>query len=201
MFGLFRNSSDHSRKRTQRGEERGEWCGISFNPENFIPGLIIGFVFGLLIDLTKLPRNPRKICAALGKKKGQQRLDSNGGSNGSDEELKMVLVVRQDLRMGPGKIASQCAHAATGMYAELMQSQRYLLRQWEQCGQPKIVVSCKNQLDMNRLKNTAESIGLPTFIVADAGRTEVVAGSKTVLAIGPGRKASVDSVTGKLRLL
>ncbi|RZC51342.1 hypothetical protein C5167_019768 [Papaver somniferum] len=175
MFGLFRNSSDHSRKRTQRGEERGEWCGISFNPENFIPGLIIGFVFGLLIDLTKLPRNPRKICAALGKKRGQQRLDSNGGSNGSDEELKMVLVVRQDLRMGPGKIASQCAHAATGMYAELMQR--------------------------NRLKNTAESIGLPTFIVADAGRTEVVAGSKTVLAIGPGRKASVDSVTGKLRLL
>ncbi|MCL7031762.1 hypothetical protein MKW94_010924 [Papaver nudicaule] len=200
MFGLFRNSSDHSRKqRTQRDER--EWSGISFSPENFIPGLIIGFVFGLLIDLAKLPRNPRKICAALGKRKGgQQRLNSNGGSS-SDEELKMVLVVRQDLRMGPGKIASQCAHAATGMYAELMQSQRYILSQWEQCGQPKIVVSCKNQLDMNRLKNTAESIGLPTFIVADAGRTEVVAGSKTVLAIGPGRKASVDSVTGKLRLL
>ncbi|KAI3935784.1 hypothetical protein MKX01_032968 [Papaver californicum] len=199
MFGLFQNSSDNSRKRTQRGEER-EWSGISFNPENFIPGLIIGFVFGLLIDLAKLPRNPRKICAALGKRKGQQRLDSNGGGS-SDEELKMVLVVRQDLRMGPGKIASQCAHAATGIYAELMQSQRNLVRQWEQCGQAKIVVSCKNQLDMNRLKNTAESIGLPTFVVADAGRTQVVAGSKTVLAIGPGRKASVDSVTGKLRLL
>ncbi|KAL0921029.1 hypothetical protein M5K25_008057 [Dendrobium thyrsiflorum] len=38
----------------------------------------------------------------------------------------------------------------------------------------------------NRLKGTADQYGLPTFIVADAGRTQVQAGSKTVLAIGPG---------------
>ncbi|KAL0407748.1 UNVERIFIED_CONTAM: hypothetical protein Sradi_1709200 [Sesamum radiatum] len=38
----------------------------------------------------------------------------------------------------------------------------------------------------NKLKDAAESIGLPTFTVADAGRTQVSAGSKTVLAIGPG---------------
>ncbi|XP_028096219.1 peptidyl-tRNA hydrolase 2, mitochondrial-like [Camellia sinensis] len=112
-----------------------------------------------------------------------------------------VLVVRQDLKMGAGKIASQCAHAATGMYSELMQSQRALLRQWELCGQPKIVVTCKNQQEMNKLKEAAENIGLPTFVVADAGRTQVSAGSKTVLAIGPGSKASVDSITRKLRLL
>ncbi|KHN18162.1 Peptidyl-tRNA hydrolase 2, mitochondrial [Glycine soja] len=113
----------------------------------------------------------------------------------------MVLVVRQDLKMKSGKIASQCAHAATGMYAELMQSDRYLLRRWEQCGQPKIVVTCRNQQEMNKLAEAAESIGLPTFVVADAGRTQVSAGSKTVLAVGPGPKSSVDSVTGRLPLL
>ncbi|XP_075102322.1 uncharacterized protein LOC107805286 isoform X2 [Nicotiana tabacum] len=112
-----------------------------------------------------------------------------------------VLVVRQDLKMAQGKIASQCAHAATGMYAELMQSDRYLLRQWEQCGQPKIVVTCKNQQEMNKLKEAAENIGLPTFVVADAGRTQVASGSRTVLAVGPGSKSAVDSVTGKQRLL
>uniref|UniRef100_A0A452ZKP6 peptidyl-tRNA hydrolase n=2 Tax=Aegilops tauschii subsp. strangulata TaxID=200361 RepID=A0A452ZKP6_AEGTS len=111
------------------------------------------------------------------------------------EELKMVLVVRQDLKMGAGKIASQCAHAATGLYADLLASNRVLLRQWEQFG------PCKNQQEMNRIKETAEHRGIPTFIVADAGRTQVVAGSKTVLAVGPGRKADIDSVTGKLRLL
>ncbi|CAN1784966.1 Peptidyl-tRNA hydrolase 2, mitochondrial [Linum perenne] len=134
----------------------------------------------------------------------QQSLDSSSG----DKELKMVrtafwqvLVVRQDLKMGTGKIASQCAHASTGMYSELMQSDRSLLRRWEQCGQPKIVVTCKNQTEMDRLKEAADDIGLPTFVVADAGRTQVSAGSKTVMAVGPGPKSSVDSVTGKLRLL
>jgi len=80
-------------------------------------------------------------------------------------------------------------------------SNRGLLRQWEQLGQAKIVLTCKNQQEMNRLKETAEHRGIPTFIVADAGRTQVLAGSKTVLAIGPGRKADIDAVTGKLRLL
>ncbi|KAF3677660.1 putative E3 ubiquitin-protein ligase HERC2-like [Capsicum annuum] len=75
--------------------------------------------------------------------------------------------------MAQGKVASQCAHAATGMYADLMQSDQYLLRQWEQCGQPKIVVTCKNQQEMNKLKEAAENIGLPTFVVADAGRTQL----------------------------
>ncbi|XP_075495032.1 uncharacterized protein LOC142532603 isoform X3 [Primulina tabacum] len=86
-----------------------------------------------------------------------------------------VFVVRQDLKMGAGMIASQCAHAATGIYSELM--------------------------ERNKLRDAAESIRLPTFIVADAGRTQVSAGSNTVLAIGPGSKSAVDSVTGNQRLL
>ncbi|CAL5355466.1 unnamed protein product [Camellia sinensis] len=197
MLGSLQNPSQLSKK--QQKQER-EWFAVSFKPENFIPGLVIGFIFGLLLDLSKPIKNnnnttPKKAAnLLLGK---QQRLVSTN----TDEELKMVLVVRQDLKMGAGKIASQCAHAATGMYSELMQSQRALLRQWELCGQPKIVVTCKNQQEMNKLKEAAENIGLPTFVVADAGRTQVSAGSKTVLAIGPGSKASVDSITRKLRLL
>ncbi|XP_018727789.2 peptidyl-tRNA hydrolase 2, mitochondrial-like [Eucalyptus grandis] len=60
----------------------------------------------------------------------------------------LVLVVRQVLKMGLGKVASQCAHAAMEMYAELMQSNQVLLRQREQCRQPKIVCTCKNQQEM-----------------------------------------------------
>ncbi|GMP94929.1 hypothetical protein CsSME_00044184 [Camellia sinensis var. sinensis] len=196
MLGSLQNPSQLSKK--QQKQER-EWFAVSFKPENFIPGLVIGFIFGLFLDLSKPTKNnnnttPKKANLLLG---NQQRLVSTN----TDEELKMVLVVRQDLKMGAGKIASQCAHAATGMYSELMQSQRSLLRQWELCGQPKIVVTCKNQQEMNKLKEAAENIGLPTFVVADAGRTQVSAGLKTVLAIGPGSKASVDSITRKLRLL
>ncbi|XP_051119218.1 uncharacterized protein LOC127243307 [Andrographis paniculata] len=196
MISSLRTSSPASKK---KHEER-EWLGVSFKPENFIPGLVIGFILGIILDFSK----PAK--SSGGRKLGGQPLAKNQRlqknlSTAADEELKMVLVVRNDLKMGAGKIASQCAHAATGMYAELMQSHRSLLRQWEQCGQAKIVLTCKNQQEMNKVRDAAESIGLPTFLVADAGRTQVSAGSTTVLAVGPGNKSAVDSVTGKLRLL
>ncbi|KAK9683773.1 hypothetical protein RND81_10G163500 [Saponaria officinalis] len=183
-------------KHGRDGEKEG--IGVSFRPENFIPGVVIGFIIGLLLDLTKFPKNPTSKSYVLG---GKDKTNNSPTYGDPHEDLKMVLVVRQDLKMGPGKIASQCAHAAMGMYAELVQSQRSLLRQWEQCGQAKIVVTCKNLKEMNKLEQEAETIGLPTFVVADAGRTQVAAGSKTVLAIGPGRKTFVDSVTGKQRLL
>ncbi|KAG8381850.1 hypothetical protein BUALT_Bualt05G0015600 [Buddleja alternifolia] len=194
----FRISSPAFKKVQKQERER---LGVSFKPENFLPGLIIGFIFGFFFDLSK----PRKIPGGRklggGSVLGKNQHQSGIMSSNTDEDLKMVLVVRQDLKMGNGKIASQCAHAATGMYSELIQSHRSLLRQWESCGQAKIVVTCKNQQEMNKLKEAAESIGLPTFTVADAGPTQVSAGSKTVLAIGPGNKSAVDSVTGKLRLL
>ncbi|XP_050214942.1 uncharacterized protein LOC126666038 [Mercurialis annua] len=195
MWGLSKDSSHLSNKKHKQ-EKEGRLTE-NFRVENFIPGLIIGFIFGLFLDLTNPTKNSIKKKNFLPGKSQQQSLVSNNG----DRELKMVFVVRQDLKMGTGKIASQCAHAATGIYSELLQSQRSVLSRWEQCGQPKIVVACKNQQEMNKLQETADSFGLPTFVVADAGRTQVLAGSKTVLAIGPGPKASVDSVTGKLHLL
>eukprot|EP00850_Spirogloea_muscicola_P012737 SM000083S22784 [mRNA] locus=s83:491885:492506:- [translate_table: standard] len=36
------------------------------------------------------------------------------------------------------------------------------------------------------LRSRATKVGLPTFVISDAGRTQVAAGSKTVLAVGPG---------------
>ncbi|XP_076906111.1 uncharacterized protein LOC143562085 [Bidens hawaiensis] len=164
---------------------------------NFIPGLVIGFIFGILLDLSKSKWSSNSNSGT----KISRLLSKSTINPEDDEHLKMVLVVRQDLKMGQGKVASQCAHAATGLYSKLMQSHQNLLRRWERCGQAKIVVTCKNQQEMHKLLEAAEGIGLPTYVVADAGRTQVSAGSKTVLAIGPGYKSIVDSVTGKQRLL
>ncbi|KAJ3670973.1 hypothetical protein LUZ60_008399 [Juncus effusus] len=193
----------NSRRNPSQNNKEEPWLAVSLKPENFLPGIIIGFLFGLFVDFSFLSSRGRsQDTSSLPPPASSSRkpsLSSGSGPNG--EELKMVLVVRQDLKMGAGKIASQCAHAATGLYSELLHSHRTLLRQWEQFGQAKIVVTCKNQQEMNKLKEAADRCGLPNFIVSDAGRTQVRSGSRTVLAIGPGRKTDVDSVTGKLRLL
>ena len=47
----------------------------------------------------------------------------------------------------------------------------------------------------------AQLKGLVTYIVEDAGRTQIAAGSKTVLAIGPAPVEAFESLTGHLKLL
>ncbi|XP_074585066.1 uncharacterized protein LOC141840877 isoform X1 [Curcuma longa] len=170
-------------------KEEEPWLARSLKPENFLPGLLIGFLMGLFFDLSasRASNHPKPKSSYRTNKHRPAAEAVSSSPAGLGEELKMVLVVRQDLKMGAGKIASQCSHAATGLYVDLLQSHRSLLRAWEQCGQAKIVLSCRNQQEMNKLKETADRCGLPTFVVADAGRTQVLAGSKTVLAIGPGR--------------
>ena len=95
----------------------------------------------------------------------------------------------------------QCAHAAVGLVQKLLGKKDVLLKQWDECGQPKIVLKCANLEEMMALAKAAEEAGLPTYVVHDAGRTEIAAGSATVLAIGPGAKDKVDAVTGQLKLL
>lgn len=56
------------------------------------------------------------------------------------EEYKMVLVIRNDLKMGKGKVAAQCAHAAVAGYKEGRKKNSKVLRNWELTGQPKITL-------------------------------------------------------------
>ena len=113
------------------------------------------------------------------------------------EPLKMVLVVRSDLQMSPGKVAAQCVHAALGAVRE---SDSTSIQIWESSGEATICLKCSSIDEMNALWQAAQSAGLRSCVVRDAGRTEVEAGSQTVLAIGPAEISRIDAVTGKLRL-
>ncbi|KAG0056140.1 hypothetical protein BGZ83_006235 [Gryganskiella cystojenkinii] len=116
------------------------------------------------------------------------------------EEYKMVLVVRSDLGMGKGKAAAQCCHATLANYKELAKKSPQTLTRWEYCGQAKVTLKVDNEEDMLLLQAQAMSIGLAAHSIRDAGRTQIAAGSRTVLAVGPGPVSVVDSVTGKLKL-
>lgn len=108
-----------------RRQREEAWLARGLKPENFVPGLVIGFLMGLFLDISASYRGHSLKGRTLSK---QLKTASDGGG----EELKMVpffslllmfpsflvlvsnysvqvLVVRQDLKMGAGKIASQCA--------------------------------------------------------------------------------------------
>jgi len=114
---------------------------------------------------------------------------------------KLVLVVRTDLNMTPGKIAAQCGHATLACYKALVKKNSKLVRHWEVTGQTKIALRASSEEEILELEAIAKSLNLCARSIQDAGRTQVEAGSRTVLGIGPAPVELVNQVTGHLRLL
>eukprot|EP00921_Rhytidocystis_pertsovi_P014241 GHVQ01023160.1.p1 GENE.GHVQ01023160.1~~GHVQ01023160.1.p1 ORF type:complete len:206 (+),score=6.78 GHVQ01023160.1:162-779(+) len=114
---------------------------------------------------------------------------------------KMVLCVRTDLGMGKGKIGAQCGHATLGAYCRATRSKSRYLQSWERDAQAKVVVKVQSEEELMNLYQTATELDLPSYLVCDAGRTQIEAGTYTVVAIGPGPIDVLDAVTGHLKLL
>lgn len=109
-------------------------------------------------------------------------------------------MVRNDLKMGKGKIAAQCSHATLGLYKDICNRAPKALQRWENCGQVKVVTKVESEDDMLALKVKAKESKLPCHITIDAGRTQIAPNSRTVMAVlGPAEL--VDDVTGHLKLM
>lgn len=113
----------------------------------------------------------------------------------------MLLVVRNDLKMGKGKIAAQCGHGAVGAYEQAMRSCPQLVRMWNKTGCAKIAVKVESEPELMAIKRKAKEFNLNTCLVTDAGHTQVMPNTNTVLAIGPDEAHKVDKVTNHLKLL
>jgi len=100
-----------------------------------------------------------------------------------------------------------CSHATLACYKTLRRTNPALLRHWERSGQAKIALKlekseCGTEEDeMLLLKAKARSLGLCAQDICDAGRTQIAAGSRTVLGIGPGPVGLINQVTRHLKLL
>lgn len=124
----------------------------------------------------------------------------------------MYFIVREDLGMGVGKIAAQCAHGAQMVllcYNEKMRE--FGLFKWGKYG--RLCVTMKKWLDgsfrkvvlkadakeFEKVKNDEK---LDLFVVKDAGLTEVECGSETVLVAWPIMKSEAGkTVLKRLRVL
>ncbi|KAI5632054.1 peptidyl-tRNA hydrolase PTH2 domain-containing protein [Phthorimaea operculella] len=119
----------------------------------------------------------------------------------SNQEYKLVLVVRTDLNMGKGKIAAQCSHAAVGAFEKAQKRDPASLEVWQMTGQAKIALKTDSVDEIKQIADNANKLGLITSLIRDAGRTQIAPNSITVLGIGPAPKDIIDKVTGHLKLL
>lgn len=119
------------------------------------------------------------------------------------DQTKMVFLVRTDLQMGKGKIASQVAHAAILLYKESIKNQNPLLNTWLRWGQPKIVLKIDKNCEsaLQEVYEKAFKNNLTVCKVLDAGKTQVDQGSVTVIGIGPNKVEEIDEITNGFKLL
>lgn len=119
----------------------------------------------------------------------------------ADADVKQVIVVRTDLKMGKGKLAAQVAHASLAAAEEVMKKREDWYDRWKLSGQAKVVVKGSSETELQELQKKARIMGLATALIQDRGLTQLEPGTTTCLGIGPAPSAMVDKVTGELKLL
>lgn len=118
-----------------------------------------------------------------------------------DSQFKQALVVRLDLRMGRGKLAVQCSHAAVSAAEEARLTHYAWWKKWIDDGQRKVALKVRTLEELLTLETRARKIRLPVHLVKDMGLTQVPPGSITSLGIGPAPREALDPLTRELPLL
>ncbi|UCE39710.1 MAG: peptidyl-tRNA hydrolase [Thermoplasmata archaeon] len=113
----------------------------------------------------------------------------------------MIIAVRDDLDLSCGKIAAQASHAAVGCAFEAKKSYTNWFKKWQSEGGKKVVVRVEDLDELLDLERVAKSRKLPTYLITDAGLTEIPPETVTCLGIGPAPNELVDPITGELPLL
>lgn len=118
-----------------------------------------------------------------------------------DFAILTTFIPNQIICIHIGKIAAQCGHAAVGCYKRSRRQCPSALSAWERTGCAKIAVKCPSEEEMGTIIELAAKRGLPLYLVEDAGRTQIAAGSRTVLGIGPAPVREFEGVTSHLKLM
>ncbi len=111
---------------------------------------------------------------------------------------KQVIVVRADLKLPKGKLASQVAHAAV---EAVLRSEEDAVKHWHLEGQKKVVVRVKDEKELLGIFQKAKQAKLIAVLISDGGHTVVEPGTKTVVGIGPDKEEKIDKITGGLKLV
>jgi peptidyl-tRNA hydrolase len=98
---------------------------------------------------------------------------------------------------------AQCCHAAVGVVRELLEDDAMcaMVDQWENSGAMKIALRANSEEELEQLEEAANKMGIASYLVVDAGHTQIAPDTRTVLAIGPAEAKDIDQICGHLKLM
>lgn len=112
--------------------------------------------------------------------------------------MKQVILVRIDLKLPKGKLATQVAHASV---ESVLKSDKIKVNEWCSEGMKKVVLKVADLKELLEFKKKADSLKLKTALITDAGKTFFDRPTTTCLAIGPDEEKQIDKITGMLKIL
>ncbi|RZB39776.1 peptidyl-tRNA hydrolase 2, mitochondrial, partial [Asbolus verrucosus] len=93
------------------------------------------------------------------------------------DEYRLIMGVRNDLKMQKGKVAAQCGHAAVAAYAKALNHTPKTLSKWLKYGGTKIAVRVDSEEELLELDKRAREMNVLSSIIRDAGQTQVAPGT------------------------
>jgi len=121
--------------------------------------------------------------------------------NSRDDEYKVIVLVRQDIKMSKGKTAAQVAHAAVACALAAKKREPGVFEEWNGNGGKIVALKVDDERMLFEFKAIADEQRIVNSVISDAGRTEVNPGTCTCLGIGPEKQTLLDKITGELKML
>ncbi|KAJ3108667.1 Dual specificity protein phosphatase cdc14a [Phlyctochytrium planicorne] len=179
-------------------------------------GLLIGLTAAWWLDSRHLPNpnpNPNlpkpeestlKSTKPKTKKKRKALLfdvDVEDVDDSKNTVYKVLVAVRKDLAMKKGKMAAQASHGVVGVTMLAFENDEESLALWQSEGSKIDIRGIDSEKELISLHHAALNSNIITQIIEDEGRTQIAAGSLTVVGIGPGPSDEIDKIAGKLKPL
>ncbi|MBL7147995.1 MAG: peptidyl-tRNA hydrolase [Nanoarchaeota archaeon] len=112
--------------------------------------------------------------------------------------MKQMILVREDLKMSPGKMSAQCSHASV---EAVLKTSKEKINKWKQEGMKKVILKVKDKKELLHYNRLAKKEKLVSCLIKDAGKTFFKRATITCLAIGPDDEEKINKVTSTLKLL
>ncbi len=110
---------------------------------------------------------------------------------------KCILLIRNDIKMSKGKVIAQCGHAIVNMMNDINKKTK---KEWMNQGEKIVSVKAPTIDDIYQIQDICKKNKIYSYIVRDAGKTQVNPDTETVCIIGPEKEDILNQFTNHLKL-